>query len=387
MKAMGWKGQRRDDGSFMFSTQGQLDDEWYIVVIDNRGNNMFTYALGTVEEGDPHIGEQESLPMTEASVSELMNAIREGFGLSEQGMAEGWPSGVGRSSPRPETLSKRAAWQKTPLTSNKIVIDGYTINFTPDALIISRGGKVLWKKEGNYSQPTNSTLAGAKKLVTGLSRQGQSDEKQMFGKTDPVELQARRDHRKKWMQASNLASEKKISFQQAWKQLFGDDLDEDSSKAMADTAKRLANKDDGKVAKLRAAGDKRREDQLKGRNITKRDQSEKDEWGNYKGEGVEEARQSAQVKLAKAWDRQQAKSAASRERAKELLNPSKKDEKEKEVKATEEKQRLDPKCWKGYRKQGTKMKDGVRVNNCVKVGESWENELALAIIKLIERKL
>lgn len=29
------------------------------------------------------------------------------------------------------------------------------------------------------------------------------------------------------------------------------------------------------------------------------------------------------------------------------------------------KQRLDPKCWKGYKKQGTKIKDGVRVNNCV----------------------
>ncbi len=31
----------------------------------------------------------------------------------------------------------------------------------------------------------------------------------------------------------------------------------------------------------------------------------------------------------------------------------------------EEKQRLDPKCWKGYKKQGTKMKGGIRVNNCV----------------------
>ena len=49
---------------------------------------MFTYALGTVEEGDPHIGEQESLPMTEASVSELMNAIREGFGLGEASVSE-----------------------------------------------------------------------------------------------------------------------------------------------------------------------------------------------------------------------------------------------------------------------------------------------------------
>lgn len=32
----------------------------------------------------------------------------------------------------------------------------------------------------------------------------------------------------------------------------------------------------------------------------------------------------------------------------------------------DEERRLDPKCWKGYHKSGTKMKNGVRVNNCVK---------------------
>jgi hypothetical protein len=48
---------------------------------------------------------------------------------------------------------------------------------------------------------------------------------------------------------------------------------ESESNAMSDTAKRLANKDDGKVAKLRAAGDNRREDELKGRNIAKRNES------------------------------------------------------------------------------------------------------------------
>ena len=88
MKAMGWKGQRKDDGAFMFSTKGQeTDDQWYMVVIENAGQGHFTYALGTVEEGDPHIGEQDTLPNTEASVSELMNAIREGFGLNEQRIA------------------------------------------------------------------------------------------------------------------------------------------------------------------------------------------------------------------------------------------------------------------------------------------------------------
>lgn len=44
------------------------------------------------------------------------------------------------------------------------------------------------------------------------------------------------------------------------------------------------------------------------------------------------------------------------------------------VRFDEVKQRLDPKCWKGYRKQGTKVKDGVRVNNCVKVNEDMDEE-------------
>ena len=54
--------------------------------------------------------------------------------------------------------------------------------------------------------------------------------------------------------------------------------------------------------------------------------------------------------------------------------------------ATEAKQRLDPKCWTGYRKQGTKMKGGKRVNNCVKVGEGWEAEIAKAIALLEGKK-
>jgi len=32
------------------------------------------------------------------------------------------------------------------------------------------------------------------------------------------------------------------------------------------------------------------------------------------------------------------------------------------------KQRLDSSCWKGYKKSGTKVKSGTRVNNCVKKG-------------------
>jgi hypothetical protein len=60
------------------------------------------------------------------------------------------------------------------------------------------------------------------------------------------------------------------------------------------------------------------------------------------------------------------------------------DSPERNAVANETKQRLDPKCWKGYKKQGTKMKGGTRVNNCVKIGEAWEAEMAKAIGVLLE---
>jgi hypothetical protein len=52
----------------------------------------------------------------------------------------------------------------------------------------------------------------------------------------------------------------------------------------------------------------------------------------------------------------------------------------------ETKQRLDPKCWKGYRKAGTKIKGGVKVNKCVKIGEAWESEIN-NLVKLLESKV
>jgi hypothetical protein len=57
--------------------------------------------------------------------------------------------------------------------------------------------------------------------------------------------------------------------------------------------------------------------------------------------------------------------------------------KKKEAGVDEEKQRLDPSCWKGYKKQGTKMKGGTRVNNCVPVSEDVENIMDVLINKII----
>ena len=60
------------------------------------------------------------------------------------------------------------------------------------------------------------------------------------------------------------------------------DVKESNSAVIASTADRLSNKDDGRTAKLRAAGDQRREQHLKGRDIAKNDRTSKDAWGNLK---------------------------------------------------------------------------------------------------------
>ena len=109
MKATGWKGQRQSDDAFMYSTKGQeTDDQFYFVIIDNAGEGFFRYALGTVEDGDPHIDDafKGQLPNTEASVSELLNMIRDGFGLSEA--VPKLSKHISQSKLPPDSLNKRA---------------------------------------------------------------------------------------------------------------------------------------------------------------------------------------------------------------------------------------------------------------------------------------
>ena len=138
-------------------------------------------------------------------------------------------------------------------------------------------------------------------------------------------------------------------------------------------------------------------------------------------ESVEEA-MSAAVRFQRAWERQQAKSAASRKRGEELLNPKKKEEPKPEEKKTEmmdpdkfsgypknklgsaahlkgttkrgahagdlvgetdKKKGADGKaCWDGYRYNGTENGS----DKCVKIGEAWEIEMSHAISKLFENR-
>ena len=133
---------------------------------------------------------------------------------------------------------------------------------------------------------------------------------------------------------------------------------ETDSPAMAQTAQRLTNPKDGATAKLRAAGDKRREEHLKGRNIAKRDEAMLPT-SAFAG--------SDKNKLA---PQGQLKGTAPKEQPTHKL-----------VGETDKKKGADGKaCWKGYKYAGTKNgKD-----KCVPIGEAYELEMTLAILKLFE---
>jgi hypothetical protein len=104
---------------------------------------------------------------------------------------------------------------------------------------------------------------------------------------------------------------------------------EAGSNAIDTVSKRLTDPKDGMTAKLRAAGDKKRDSQYMGTQIAKNDRTSKDEWGNLK----------------------------------------------EKIKGADGKA-----CWKGYKYAGTKNgKD-----KCVPIGEAYELEMTLAILKLFE---
>jgi hypothetical protein len=56
-----------------------------------------------------------------------------------------------------------------------------------------------------------------------------------------------------------------------------------------------------------------------------------------------------------------------------------------EAKATS--QRLDPSCWDGYKKQGTKVKGGVRVNKCVPIEETYDGNAFFKAYGILEESL
>jgi hypothetical protein len=135
---------------------------------------------------------------------------------------------------------------------------------------------------------------------------------------------------------------------------------ETDSAALAQTATRLTDPKDGATAKLRAAGDKRREEHLKGRNIAK------------KNEAMMPASKFAGSDKNKIGAQGQLKGTAPKEQPTHKL-----------VGETDKKKGADGKaCWKGYKYAGTKNgKD-----KCVPIGEAYEAEMTLAILKLFEGK-
>ena len=99
---------------------------------------------------------------------------------------------------------------------------------------------------------------------------------------------------------------------------------------------------------------------------------------------LDEARMSAAVKLQRAFEREQAKSAASRQRAKELLNPKKEEPKTPVKEETEEQQGSRKAQLKRFKAQATDAKLGCDIKEAAYAGlekESKPGKIKTAVVK------
>lgn len=225
--------------------------------------------------------------------------------------------------PYSDAPKKVAKKKKEPVVEDdgkEFAYQGYKIKFTPTQLVILKGGDVALTRPGDFSNPSKQQMIVARKYIDqmwqkekehkqspnishqhelyGVTKEYNKLQKEISQYLEPFNkermelLHSTGKDKDAWMTGLN-ALHKKYHGSPEYKELTAKhaelrtklnalkkgsswnkkDMAEANSNAMANIASRLTNKDDGKVAKLRAAGDKRREDQLKGRNIAKRNES------------------------------------------------------------------------------------------------------------------
>jgi len=83
------------------------------------------------------------------------------------GVAEGQAWWSGATTPAGHKI---VAKQNEKIQGNKFVYQGYVIEFKPTEYTISKALKTVYKKSGDYSQPTRLNLAAARRVVDMLVR-------------------------------------------------------------------------------------------------------------------------------------------------------------------------------------------------------------------------
>ncbi len=245
-------------------------------------------------------------------------------------------------------------------TDREFAYQGYKIKFTPTQLVILKGGDVALTRPGDFSNPTKQQLTVAKRYVEKMWQKDKEEQQtpnighqhDLYGITKEYE-----------------AIKKEI---QNFLKPFEKERAELRTATRGDkdawyTGINALNKKYQNSPELKAL-------KAKQENILARMKAIK-KGSSWKDKDLEEKMlpKSAFAGTGSPWyhklgDRGQAKG--------KQKGPVKRGQMvggdAEESIEREDKQRLDPKCWTGYRKAGTKMKGDVKVNNCVPVSEDIE---------------
>jgi hypothetical protein len=98
-------------------------------------------------------------PITQTKPALAQNVVK----LLDTAITGDVAEGFGASTPAGEKILQ---WQNTKLDGRQYGVEGYTIKFTPEALLIYKGPELVYKKPGDYSAPTKQHLVKARRMIT-----------------------------------------------------------------------------------------------------------------------------------------------------------------------------------------------------------------------------
>jgi hypothetical protein len=124
--------------------------------------------------GSPDIRRKVATGIPLNKVDAYIDAVSKKFRLNPKAFVYGPPQemneaafGVGYLQD-PRAIEKIHKWRDTKTNTQSRMFQGYTLKFTDDAMLIYKGGELLYKKEGDYSNPTNKDIVVGKSRITRL---------------------------------------------------------------------------------------------------------------------------------------------------------------------------------------------------------------------------
>ena len=157
-------GDKKRDNQYMSTQLAKNDrtskDEWgNLKELSSEKLGQYKKAAGAQASAADKVGDTKK---ADKRFSGIVKATKKQFANDEKGVAEAvW-------SHKPEDIEKIHTWQNSNTGTDSRMFQGYKMKFTDDELLIYKGGDLVYKQTGDFSNPTNKDIMLAKGKISQL---------------------------------------------------------------------------------------------------------------------------------------------------------------------------------------------------------------------------